>query len=133
MTPGESCCEPLIRTAPVRLPRGTCLSRGGRGGGANDAPDLIGRIVLSANREQRRGGGKIDRVDHTLDFAGDGDVLSRAIRARRRHFVVAGWVLGAVVALAIPDATGIAVGQRKFPAIDRLPGPICNRDRGVRA
>src|SRR5258707_12183423 len=32
-----------------------------------------------------------------------------------------------------PAETGIAVGQRKFPAIDRLPGRICNRDRGVRA
>src|SRR6266699_5248090 len=112
MTPGESCCEPLFRIVDVRPACGTSssLSRGSRRGGANDAPDLIGRIVLPADREQRRGGGQIDRVDHTLDFAGDGDVLSRAVRARRCQFVVAGRVLGAVVALAIPDETGIAVG-----------------------
>src|SRR3982075_444077 len=90
-------------------PKGAALAWGGRGGGADHAPDLIGRIVLPADREQSRRGGEIDRVDHALDFRRDGDVLARRVLAGRGQLVGAGRPLCAVIALAVPNETAIAL------------------------
>src|SRR5882757_6578314 len=115
-----------------RRPKDVALAWGGSGGRADHAPDLIGRIILPADREQSRRGGEIDRVDHALDFRRDGDVLTCRVLAGRGQLVGAGWPLRAVIALAVPNETAIALVQRKVAGIDGLSARIGDRDRGGR-
>ena len=72
-----------------------------RGGGAYHAANLVGGVGLAADREQRRAGGQVDRIDNTLDFGRDRDVVAAGVLAGRAQGVGALRPLRAVGAFAV--------------------------------
>src|SRR5262245_46417046 len=100
------------------------------GGGRTDHPlDLVGGVTLSADPKQRRRGGQIDRIHDTLDFGGNCYVFARAVLAGGGHGVGTGRPLHAVIALAVPDETGITLFQCEVAGIGGLSRRIRDRDR----
>ena len=98
---------------------------------AHHALDLVGRVGLAADREQRRGGGQVDGVDDALNLGRDGEVVALGILAGRGQRVGAGRPLRAVRALAIPDEAGVALVQVEIAGIGGLAGRARDRDGGV--
>src|SRR5215216_2352389 len=100
------------------------------GGGRTYHPlDLVGGVGLAADRQQRRGGAEIDRIDNALDLGGDRHVVAGAVLAGGGQGVSAGRPLDAIVTLAIPDETGTALFQVIGPGIGGLARRIRDRDR----
>src|SRR5437879_5104592 len=135
--------------ASARFPRGTLLRsigdcRAGKrpierrewvgtlagGGGLTYHPlDLVGRVALPADGKQRRGGREIDRIHDALDLGGDRHAVARTVLAGGAHGVGACRPLDAVITLAIPDETGIALLQRIRPGKGGLARRARDRDR----
>src|SRR5258708_29177128 len=103
-----------------------------RNGLVGDALDLVDRVVLAVDRQQRRRLGEIDRIDHALYLGRDSDGIGRAVGRGRGELVPAIRPLRAVVASAAPGEGLIVAGVDGVAAVeDGLAGAVGARDGDV--
>src|SRR6266851_9127519 len=108
------------------------LQRRRRRGLVGDALDLVDRVVLAVDRQQRRRLGEIDRIDHALYLGRDSHGIACGVGCGGGQLVFAVRPLRAVVAFAAPGeglivagVDGVAAGE------DGLAGAVGDRDGDV--
>src|SRR5258706_8532691 len=97
-----------------------------------DALDLVDRVVLAVDRQQRRRLGEIDRIYRALYLGRDGDGIGCAVGCGRGQLVPAIRPLRAVVAPAVPgEGLIVASVDGVAPGEDGLAGAVGDRDGNV--
>src|SRR5262245_43711200 len=77
---------------------------------ADDALELVDRVVLAGDRKQRRRFREIGGIDHGLDFGRDRNRLAVRVFRSDRHLVVAVGPLRVAGVLAVPRERLVLAG-----------------------